>query len=179
MERICAAGRAPGEAAEMIRRITGKGGGVDYAIDAVGSGAVLAEAHDALVPGGTVVTLGGSTQTPGFPIEKHLGKGAVYRGTHQGDSVARVVCYFFSSFLSLSLPPPPPPLLLWSGASELRGGDGILTFKSQMIPQLIALWREGKFPFEKLLTFFPFEDVDEALRQTREGKVVKPVLVID
>ena len=48
-----------------------------------------------------------------------------------------------------------------------------------MIPKLIKLWRDGKFPFDELLSFFPFGDVDEALRQTKEGKVIKPVLVID
>ena len=87
----------PGEVAKIIRTLTGDEG-VDYAIDAVGSGAVIAEAHDALAACGTIVTLGGSPQTPQFAIEKHLVKGANYRGTHQGDSVPRVVCLTSQSF---------------------------------------------------------------------------------
>lgn len=91
---INASSLGQGEVASRIHQITG-GRGVDYAIDAVGSGAVLAEAHQALTHGGTLLTLGGSADAPRFPIEKHLVKGATYRGTHQGDSVSRVVSLGF------------------------------------------------------------------------------------
>lgn len=72
------------------------GRGFDYVIDAVGSGVLLKEGHLALAAGGTLLTLGGNSQPPQFPIEQHLVKGITYRGTHQGDSVPRVVsrCFF-------------------------------------------------------------------------------------
>lgn len=46
------------------------------------------------------------------------------------------------------------------------------------IPKLFGMWKEGQFPFEKLLTQFKFEDIDNALEEMHMGKVIKPVLVI-
>lgn len=46
----------------------------------------------------------------------------------------------------------------------------------QFIPELIALWREGRFPFDKLITTFDFDDLPAALDALRAGSVVKPVL---
>ncbi|KAK3386199.1 chaperonin 10-like protein [Podospora didyma] len=53
-------------------------------------------------------------------------------------------------------------------------GDSV---PSTSIPLLIDLWRQGKFPFDELLTFYKFEDLDRALDDMKEGKVIKPVLV--
>lgn len=47
----------------------------------------------------------------------------------------------------------------------------------QFIPQLIALWREGKFPFDELITTFPLAAIAEAERAMHIGAVVKPVLL--
>lgn len=47
-----------------------------------------------------------------------------------------------------------------------------------MIPKLFGMWKDGQFPFEKLLTQFKFEDIDKALEEMHMGKVIKPVLVI-
>ncbi len=44
------------------------------------------------------------------------------------------------------------------------------------IPQLTRLWREGKFPFERLVKTFPFTAINDALDAARSGDVVKPVL---
>lgn len=44
------------------------------------------------------------------------------------------------------------------------------------IPRLIALWREGRFPFERLVRFFPFEAIEDAFAALVSGAVVKPVL---
>ena len=46
----------------------------------------------------------------------------------------------------------------------------------QFLPELIALWRAGKFPFDKLITTFDFDDLPAALEATRSGAAVKPVL---
>jgi aryl-alcohol dehydrogenase len=45
------------------------------------------------------------------------------------------------------------------------------------IPQLIDLWRQGRFPFDRLLRTFPLDQIDEAERASLSGDVVKPVLV--
>jgi Zn-dependent alcohol dehydrogenase len=38
---------------------------------------------------------------------------------------------------------------------------------------------EGKFPFDRLITMFPFGQVNEALEASASGEVIKPVLVFD
>ena len=45
------------------------------------------------------------------------------------------------------------------------------------IPRLIDLWRQGRFPFDKLITTYPFDKVNEAERAAVAGEVVKPVLI--
>ncbi len=81
---------AEGEIASKLKELTG-GIGFDYVIDAVGHGGLLGEGHTALAKCGTLLTLGGNPKPPQFPIEQHLVKGITYRGTHQGDSVPRIV----------------------------------------------------------------------------------------
>lgn len=48
-----------------------------------------------------------------------------------------------------------------------------------IIPELIELWRLGRFPFERLIETYKFHQIDDALADFRTGKVVKPVIVID
>jgi aryl-alcohol dehydrogenase len=47
------------------------------------------------------------------------------------------------------------------------------------IPRLIELYRDGKFPFDRLVQKFPFEQINEAIAAANAGSVVKPVLVFD
>ena len=44
------------------------------------------------------------------------------------------------------------------------------------IPMLIELHEQGRFPFDKLLTFYPFEDIGQAVADSISGKAVKAVL---
>ncbi|MFF8874556.1 NAD(P)-dependent alcohol dehydrogenase [Streptomyces massasporeus] len=48
-----------------------------------------------------------------------------------------------------------------------------------LIPHLTELWRQGRFPFERLIERFPFHRVQDAMDAARAGRVVKPVLVFD
>ncbi|GAB1318125.1 hypothetical protein MFIFM68171_08335 [Madurella fahalii] len=45
------------------------------------------------------------------------------------------------------------------------------------IPLMIDLWKQGKFPFDELLTFYSFDELHKALRDLRAGCVIKPVLL--
>lgn len=45
-----------------------------------------------------------------------------------------------------------------------------------MIPELIEYYRQGRFPFDQLITFYPFENIAEAFDDCERGKVIKPVL---
>lgn len=44
------------------------------------------------------------------------------------------------------------------------------------IPKLIAYYRAGKFPFDKLITYYNFEDINQAFEDSHNGKVIKAVL---
>ncbi|MGW6659586.1 NAD(P)-dependent alcohol dehydrogenase [Rhodococcus sp. NPDC055024] len=44
------------------------------------------------------------------------------------------------------------------------------------IPQLIELYRQGKFPFDKMITTYPFDKINEAAEDAKAGRTIKPVL---
>lgn len=46
----------------------------------------------------------------------------------------------------------------------------------RFIPELIEHHRAGRFPFEKLLTFYPFERINDAMEDLARGRVLKPVI---
>ncbi|KAF3769271.1 GroES-like protein [Cryphonectria parasitica EP155] len=48
----------------------------------------------------------------------------------------------------------------------------------QMIPRLFEMYKEGQFPFDKFVTAFGFEEMDRALDEMKNGRVVKPLLVV-
>lgn len=60
----------------------------------------------------------------------------------------------------------------------LRGivqGDAI----SQLfIPDLIEMYRRGVFPFDRLIKFYDFADIEQAVVETRKGDTIKAVLRI-
>jgi aryl-alcohol dehydrogenase len=44
------------------------------------------------------------------------------------------------------------------------------------VPQLIELYRAGDFPFDRLVRFYEFEEINQAAADMRSGAVVKPIL---
>lgn len=47
------------------------------------------------------------------------------------------------------------------------------------IPQLVELWRQGRFPFDRLIRKYPLSSINDAVRDTEAGQVLKPVLIPD
>ena len=45
-----------------------------------------------------------------------------------------------------------------------------------LLPRLIEVWAQGKFPVERMMTFYDFDQIEEAARDAEDGRVVKPVL---
>ncbi len=70
-----------------------------------------------------------------------------------------------------------------NGQNELMGD-----FKSQIgivegdsipklfIPKLLDYYKKGMFPFDKLIKFYPFEQINEAFEESHSGKCIKAVL---
>ena len=45
------------------------------------------------------------------------------------------------------------------------------------IPKLVQYFKEGRFPVDKLATYYPFEDIHRAMEDARSGKAIKPILL--
>jgi aryl-alcohol dehydrogenase len=54
-------------------------------------------------------------------------------------------------------------------------GDAV---PQQFIPELIQLYRAGKFPFDRLIKLYPFRQINRAIADARRGSTIKPVLRI-
>ena len=65
---------------------------------------------------------------------------------------------------------------LMLGGRSIRGvvqGD---SEPRAFIPRLIELHRQGRFPIERLITTYPFEQIAQAMHDSHTGKAIKPVL---
>ena len=87
------------------------------------------------------------------------------------DSLAAKGCFGFCT-----IPPEPPKMsrVMIRGIS-LRGivqGDSV---PDVFIPELVGLFMNGRFPFDKMVTQYPFEKMNQAIEDQAAGKVVKPV----
>ena len=66
-----------------------------------------------------------------------------------------------------------------NGGKQVRGivqGDAV---SRSFIPALVRLHAQGRFPFDRLITFYPFERINEALEDVQHGRAIKPVLLFD
>ena len=57
----------------------------------------------------------------------------------------------------------------------ILGGEGR---SASLIPTLITLNAQGRFPYDRLIKKFPLDQVNEALEASHHGDVIKPVLVM-
>jgi len=53
------------------------------------------------------------------------------------------------------------------------GGGGR---SGQLIPALVELHQQGRFPFDRLVKYYELDQIDEALADSKSGKVIKPIL---
>ena len=75
-------------------------------------------------------------------------------------------------------------LLTGESGTNLSGGRktlGIIqgdAVPQHFIPELIRLFRAGKFPFDRLVKFYDFGDINRAIADAKRGATIKPVLRI-
>jgi aryl-alcohol dehydrogenase len=46
----------------------------------------------------------------------------------------------------------------------------------EFLPRLFDLWRSGRFPVDRMMEFYDFEEIDRAAHDAESGDVIKPVL---
>lgn len=59
-------------------------------------------------------------------------------------------------------------------AISVTQGDSVA---QDFIPKLIDYWQQGQFPIEKLVSYYHFEDINRAIKDAQNGKVIKAVLI--
>jgi aryl-alcohol dehydrogenase len=78
-----------------------------------------------------------------------------------------------------SVPPGTEVALDMQGILNGRTVRGILAGDSiadLFIPTLIDLYLQGRFPFDRMITYYPFEEISKAVEDMEKGIVLKPVL---
>lgn len=48
-----------------------------------------------------------------------------------------------------------------------------------IIPVMVDLFKRGMFPFDKLIKFYPFDELQQAMDDSEEGRVIKPVVLFE
>jgi Zn-dependent alcohol dehydrogenase len=82
--------------------------------------------------------------------------------------------------LGMSAPEAPMPMTIMSLVMRGIGVKAIIEGDSDpqtFIPQLVSLYKEGKFPFDRLIKTFPFEKINDAIAASEDGSVIKPVVL--
>jgi aryl-alcohol dehydrogenase len=54
-------------------------------------------------------------------------------------------------------------------------GDAV---PQRFIPKLIKFYQTGRFPFDRLVKFYRFAEINRAVADARRGDTIKPVLRI-
>lgn len=57
----------------------------------------------------------------------------------------------------------------------IEGGGAAQT----LIPLMLDYFRQGRFPFDRLITRYPLAQINEAVRDSATGLAIKPVLIMD
>ena len=47
------------------------------------------------------------------------------------------------------------------------------------IPKLVQFYKEGRFPVDKLATYYPFDQIHQAFADSASGKSIKPILLFE
>ncbi len=65
------------------------------------------------------------------------------------------------------------PLLFGRTVRGIRQGESV---SDTFIPQLIDLYLQGRFPFDRLIEFYPLDQINQAAEDTGDGKAIKAIL---
>ncbi|GGE61518.1 NAD(P)-dependent alcohol dehydrogenase [Priestia taiwanensis] len=77
---------------------------------------------------------------------------------------------------SIELNPTTDLILVNKSIIGVLMGDGIPQLS---IPQLVKFYKEGRFPFDELVKFYNFKDINQAAKDSISGEVIKPILIMD
>lgn len=61
----------------------------------------------------------------------------------------------------------------WTFKMDVQGSSVYPVF----IPRLIELWKQGRFPFEKLVKTYPFAEINKKFEDSANGSTIKPIVL--
>lgn len=133
---------------------------------------------------GATHTINGAETDPVEAINQITGGGAQYSIEAIGlpDTLRQAVeCLRMTGVCGLIGVPKPGSMFNIDMFSILNGrtvrgivmGDSVPEY---FIPHLLELHRQDRFPFDKMVKFYPFEQINEAIHDTETGQAVKAVL---
>ena len=67
-------------------------------------------------------------------------------------------------------------LQLVLGGRNVRGVHQGDSMPDIFIPQMIELYKQGRFPFDRLIKFYDFADINQAVDDMEAGITIKPVI---
>lgn len=68
------------------------------------------------------------------------------------------------------------PIDMVIGGLNVAGVSAGYAKTQDFIPEMVRYHKEGRFPFEKMITYYPFEEINQAVEDLHAGKIVKAVL---
>jgi aryl-alcohol dehydrogenase len=85
-----------------------------------------------------------------------------------------------AGFVAAPLGPFSPPMFpMLEGGKQLRGILGGDANPQTFLPLLAEYWQQGRLPFDRMLTFYPFAEIDRAFADAQAGRAIKPVLLME
>jgi len=71
------------------------------------------------------------------------------------------------------------PTEIFKRATTLCGVIQGSAVPQSFIPKLMQWWRAGRFPYDQIVTTYPFERINAAVRDVEHGRAIKAVLAMD
>ena len=68
---------------------------------------------------------------------------------------------------------------LLSASKCLTGVIEVEAVPQEFIPEMVDLYRSGKFPLAKMVKFYQSEEINEAIKDSVNGSMIKPIIVFD
>ncbi len=65
------------------------------------------------------------------------------------------------------------------GAKTVMGVNEGNSIPQVFIPKLFSYYKQGRFPIDKLVSYYPFEQINEAFEASHRGEAIKAVLIFD
>ncbi len=69
----------------------------------------------------------------------------------------------------------PLEMLALKGGSIIGTSQGDAT-PQEFIPQMIEYYKKGQFPFDRMVKYYDFDEINKAFEESESGSVIKPVL---